>query len=122
MYASKCDHEHTAYTSYACIPPQQNHSKRCLELATVSNHNTLRGLARGRADGLDRPDNFHALGHTSEDDVLAVEPVGLCGRAGDHKGRDGVCEPLKSGGKEPPLTARHNEVVKMEACGQHQEK
>ena len=48
-----------------------------LELAAVGDHDRLGGRARARADGLDLLDDVHALGHGAEDDVLAVEPVGL---------------------------------------------
>ena len=47
------------------------------ELAAVGDHDRLGGRARARADGLDLLDDVHALGHGAEDDVLAVEPVGL---------------------------------------------
>ena len=48
-----------------------------LELAAVGDHDRLGRRARARADGLDLLDDVHALGHGAEDDVLAVEPVGL---------------------------------------------
>ena len=48
-----------------------------LELAAVGDHDRLGGRAGPRADGLDLLDDVHALGHGAEDDVLAVEPVGL---------------------------------------------
>ena len=50
---------------------------RRLELAAVTDNDRLRGRAGPRADGLDLLDDVHALGHGAEDDVLAVEPVGL---------------------------------------------
>mmetsp|Transcript_53675 Transcript_53675/g.138760 ORF Transcript_53675/g.138760 Transcript_53675/m.138760 type:complete len:239 (-) Transcript_53675:38-754(-) len=52
---------------------------RLRDLATVSNDDGLRRLARLAADGLDRLDDFHATGHRSENDVLAVQPVRLHG-------------------------------------------
>ena len=48
-----------------------------LELAAVGDHDRLGRRAGPRADGLDLLDDVHALGHGAEDDVLAVEPVGL---------------------------------------------
>ena len=48
-----------------------------LELAAVGDDDRLGGRAGPRADGLDLLDDVHALGHGAEDDVLAVEPVGL---------------------------------------------
>ena len=50
----------------------------CLrELAAVGDDDRLGRRAGPRADGLDLLDDVHALGHGAEDDVLAVEPVGL---------------------------------------------
>ena len=58
-----------------------------LELAAVGDDDRLGGRARARADGLDLLDDVHALGHGAEDDVLAVEPVGL-DRAEEEPARD----------------------------------
>ena len=58
-----------------------------LELAAVGDHDRLGRRAGPRADGLDLLDDVHALGHGAEDDVLAVEPVGL-DRAEEEPARD----------------------------------
>jgi hypothetical protein len=51
-----------------------------LTLAAVSNGDLLGGLAALGAIGLDLLDDLHALDDLPEDDVFAVQPMGL-GRA-----------------------------------------
>merc|ERR1719194_252168 len=46
-------------------------------LAAVSDDNWLSGRAALGADGLDGLDDIHALNDAAEDNVLAIEPVGL---------------------------------------------
>jgi len=52
---------------------------RALELAAILDHDFLGGLARVGANSLDPLDNVHSLGDGAEDDVLSVQPGGLCG-------------------------------------------
>ena len=51
----------------------------CLTLPTVSDHDPLRGFARLGSEALDLLDDVHALDDLTEDDVLAVQPLGLGG-------------------------------------------
>mmetsp|Transcript_31962 Transcript_31962/g.28325 ORF Transcript_31962/g.28325 Transcript_31962/m.28325 type:complete len:95 (-) Transcript_31962:89-373(-) len=51
----------------------------CLQLASVGDHNLLRGGTRLGAERLDLLHNVHAFGHGAKDNVLAVEPVSLDG-------------------------------------------
>lgn len=44
------------------------------ELSTVVNHNLLRGSSTVASIGLDCLDHLHALGHSTEHDVLSVQP------------------------------------------------
>ena len=53
--------------------------QRNLELARLGDLDRLAGLAALGAHGLHLLHDVHALGHGAEDDVLAVEPVGLDG-------------------------------------------
>ena len=48
-----------------------------LALATVSDSNFLGGLATLGSKALDLLDNVHTLDNLSEDDVLAIQPLGL---------------------------------------------
>ena len=52
-------------------------SPRSSELARGGDADGRAGGAALRADGLDLLDDVQALGHGAEDDVLAVESVGL---------------------------------------------
>merc|ERR1719270_2920627 len=47
------------------------------DLTAVRDHDWLGRLARLRADGLNGLDDIHALRHSAEDDVLAIEPLRL---------------------------------------------
>jgi len=48
-----------------------------LELAAVGDHDGLRGLARLRANGLDRLHHVEAIDDAAEDDVLAIKPANI---------------------------------------------
>ena len=50
-----------------------------LELATLGDDDLCGGLTAGRTLLLDGLDNVESLGHGTEHNVLAVEPVGLDG-------------------------------------------
>ena len=65
------------FESYRVASRCASRAPRRLELAAVGDDDRLQGRAGARADGLDLLDDVHALGHGAEDDVLAVEPVGL---------------------------------------------
>ena len=60
-----------------------------LALATVSNNDLLLGLAILRSERFHLLDNVHALDDLAENDVLAVQPLGL-GRAQEELGAVGV--------------------------------
>jgi len=53
--------------------------RKRLKLTTVGNDDLLGSGARLGAEGLDLLDDIHACGDIAEDDVLAIEPVGLDG-------------------------------------------
>ena len=61
----------------SAVPPSASSAVDSRELAAVRDDDRLGGGAALAADGLAGLDDLHARGHGAEDDVLAVEPVGL---------------------------------------------
>merc|ERR1712037_598884 len=69
------------FFSFYFSPPRTDSAATAaaLALAGVGDEDLLGGLAALGPEGLDLLDGVHALDDLSEDDVLAVEPGGLCG-------------------------------------------
>lgn len=84
----------------------------CLQLATVGDGDLLGGAARVSAQSLNLLDDVQASGDGAEDDVLAIQPLGLDG-ADEELGAVGVLASVRHG-QDTSASVLQGEVLILE--------